>query len=126
MKKKEKTVKQLKKEALALWKKKVFEVWGDACWSCGAPATDPHHFIPKSRNGLMAYDIMNGVPLCRKCHYKIHFSPNPNEVHQIVEKIRRARGKEWCDYIDAKEKIHKASFKGKKWLEEQIRILKEI
>ena len=112
------TKKKLEKELLKLWFQRSLEKWGDRCTICGRKATQMHHFIPRSRSRLLKYDVENAVPLCQSCHYKIHFSSNPNEIHRLVEIIRKRRGKKWCDYIDEREKRPKASL-GIKWLEEQ-------
>ena len=122
-----KTKKQLlETQAIKLWKAACLKKWGSFCEVCGEPADTFHHFIPKSRNGLLKYDVMNGIPICRRCHYKIHFSPSPTEVYRIIATIRRKRGKKWCNYIDKAEKIHKSSFKTVAWLEEQIKKLKKL
>ena len=110
---------ELEKQLDAIWKIKCAFKWGKFCEGCGEPASVVHHFIPKSRNGLMRYDIQNGVPLCVNCHYKVHFSPSPPEIHRIVDKIRKNRGEKWCKYIDEKEKVHGRSFKNISWLKSQ-------
>jgi len=126
MKRKKKTNKQiLQTETNKVWITKCVEKWGNKCSVCGEPATQVHHYIPKSRNGLLRYDIQNGIPICQKCHYKIHFSSKPSEVHRIIEKIRQVRGKEWCKYIDRVENIHGASFNTIQWVQKQLDKLNE-
>ena len=107
------TAKQkLAKIADGLWKEKCLEKWGDICIICGLPANTFHHFILKSRNGLMVYDIENGVPVCQKHHSILHgITRNPNDVYELVRIIREKRGKKWANYIDKKAKIHKGGFK---------------
>ena len=117
---------QLAKEATEFWKEKCLEKWGDKDIINGEPASTFHHFIPKSKSTLLRYDVMNGVPVSLKHHYILHFSKNPDEVYQIIKKIREIRGKEWCDYIDAKKKKR---FEGNltiKWLEKCIQTLKDL
>jgi len=111
---------QLSKQAAKLWFEKCLEVWGDRCEVCGEKVRQVHHYIPKSRNGLLKYNILNGIPICQRCHWIIHFSPNPAEIHRVIEIIRRNRGKKWRDKIDILEKIHGRSFNTIIWLEEQI------
>jgi len=108
------------KQAEAKWKELCWAIYGTKCAVCNQPANSIHHFIPRSRNGLMIYDIKNGVPLCISCHYIIHFSHNPADVFRIVNNIRKIRGKKWCKYIDEKEKCHKASFKTVFWLKAEL------
>jgi len=115
---------KLRKEANELWQQACLKKWGSNC-VCGERAVQVHHFIPKSRNGLMRYDIENGVPICQKCHYIIHFSADPTEVYRVVDLIRRKRGKGWIEYIDDKKKIHGVSFNNIRWLEEQIKKLRD-
>ena len=127
MKRRKKTPKQLlADENLDLWKERCLSLYGDYCLVCGEQPITFHHFILKSRNGLMAYDTENGVPLCKKHHYIVHFSASPSEIHRTIEAIRKARGKKWCDYIDRKEKIHKASFKTLAWLKAENERLKNL
>jgi hypothetical protein len=119
-----KTEKQrLEKENMEIWKQGCLEEYGDQCLVCGASPITFHHFIPISRNGLMKFDIKNGVPLCLKHHYIVHKSPSPSEIHRTIETIRKKRGKEWCKYIDKHEKIHGTSFNTLKWLQEQNKLL---
>jgi len=114
-----KTAKQkLAQENMDLWKEVCLGLWGDRCIISGEEGITFHHFIPKSKNGLMIYDEKNGVPLSKKYHYIIHFSKNPAEVHRVIETIRQKRGKKWCDYIDEHEKIHASSFKTLQWLQD--------
>ena len=115
----------LAKVADQLWKLACRKKWGLTCECCGKPAITFHHFIPKSRNGLLKFEVKNGIPICRDCHYTIHFSSNPAEIHRLIEKIRKGRGKDWCDWIDKHEKIHGISFNTIKWLELEIIKLKE-
>jgi predicted restriction endonuclease len=109
---------KLQKENLDLWKDVCLNLYGDRCLVCGQSPITFHHFIPKSRNGLMRYDLKNGVPLCQSHHWIIHKSPSPSEIHRTVEAIRKIKGKRWCNYIDEHEKIHESSFNTLKWLQD--------
>ena len=118
--------KKLQKQAYELWKLAVIIRWGSICIVCPNDANQNHHFIPKSRNGLLRFDINNGVPLCQKHHYIVHFSNNPAEVYRIIEIIREKRGRSWCEYMDYNEKKLGHSFNNISWIKEQISKLKEV
>jgi len=118
---------ELAKEAIDLWKQACLKRYGDKSEVSGKPISTFHHFIPKSRNGLLKYDIENGVGLTLKEHYDIHFSPNPVVIHDLVEAIEKKRGKDWRAYIDKKQEENRnmGGYKSIGWLEEQIRILQK-
>ena len=52
------------------------------CVKCGLQRhVLAHHIKPKEQFPDLAFDVNNGVTLCRKCHHKIHIeecSPNPS------------------------------------------------
>ena len=100
-----------------LWKIAVFERWGRVCF-CSEVASSPHHYIPKSKSTLLRYDILNGVPLCQKHHYLIHFSHNPEKTREISQKIRDMRGIRWCNFIDEMKNRYQKPTVG--WLKEQL------
>jgi len=116
----------LEATAKKLWIELALKVWGEKCEICGNRATVVHHYIPKGRSKLLKHDIKNAVPLCQSCHYKIHFSSSPGEVHRLVEIIRKKRGKKWRDYIDAKEKEKLGGFYGVHYLEEVVENLRKL
>lgn len=88
-------VKRKRREADKMWKRAVYEEWGELCEVCGGPASDPHHFVPKSLSGALRLDIKNGVPLCRKCHFAHHHKGDPDIHVEIINK----RGEDWYDYL---------------------------
>jgi len=116
---------KLEDEAYKLWKQLALRKWGMICVVCGEPADVFHHFIPKSRSRLLRFNVSNAIPICSKCHYKIHFSSKPTEIHRIVRKIRRVRGKDWCDYIDVMEREPLKGTYGIHYLENLIEELKK-
>ena len=116
---------KLEKEAEEIWKQLALKKWGTKCLACGELGDVFHHFIPKSRSVLLRFDVENAIPICSKCHYKIHFSSKPTEIHRIVEEIRRARGKDWCDYIDVMEREPLKGTYGIHYLENLIVELKK-
>ena len=119
---------ELEKEAINLWKEVCLLTYGDKSEVSGQPISTFHHFIPKGRNGLLKFDVKNGVGLTLKEHYDIHFSSNPVVIHDLVEAIVKKRGKEWRAYIDSKQEENRNSggYKSIKWLEEQISKLKGL
>ena len=114
---------KLANKADLLWKLRIKELCGDRCEVCGEPASPPHHYIPKSRNALLRYDLNNGVPLCIKCHYIIHFDVNPDRIREVAQKIRDNRGKEWCDYVDSIKGLRAENFQSLTYYQEIINML---
>ena len=67
--------------------------WGrrhyNRCEGCDAWGIDClHHFITKGSCAALRYEPINLIPICKKCHYKIH----KNNDARIVLKIRKVRG----------------------------------
>ena len=121
MENKQKLKKKLQKEATDLWKIAVFARWGRVCF-CSELASSPHHYIPVSKSTLLRYDVLNGVPLCSKHHFLIHFAHNPEKTREISQEIRDRRGIQWQNFIDEmKGRTQKPTIE---WLEEQIARLK--
>ena len=59
------------------WRKSVFVKDGYTCQKCGNQATHKnplhaHHVIPFSESLEFAFDVENGLTLCRECHLKQH------------------------------------------------------
>lgn len=42
------------------------------CLMCGGQVEVAHHFVHKSKSLALRYDIKNLIPLCGKCHCKLH------------------------------------------------------
>ncbi len=56
---------------LEVWAKDVKKKAGHACEICGSTKIlHSHHIEPKSTTPNLAYDIENGMCLCRDCHFK--------------------------------------------------------
>jgi hypothetical protein len=54
-----------------------------------------HHFFPKSTSSALRYNIKNGIPVCNKCHCRIHSSDDPT----IIARILNHRGDEWFEEL---------------------------
>lgn len=60
-----------------IWRKKVFERDKYICQNCGCNHTrenpiHAHHIIKFSDSIEFAFDVNNGITLCKKCHLKEH------------------------------------------------------
>jgi len=84
------------------------------CECCGKPATELHHFIPKSLSTALRYDLKNGISLCRSCHFRHHSRFDP----AIYEQMTANKSAEWFEYIKAnRNKIVKPTLS---WYKSQI------
>ena len=70
------------------------------CECCGNPATEIHHFLPKSLSNALRYDLKNGISLCRSCHFKHHSRFDP----AIYERMTANKSPEWFLYIRNKRR----------------------
>ena len=107
---------RLEKKGLELWKQACAKKWGTKCEICGKDASTFHHFIYKSASNALKFDVENGVPICRDCHFKIH---RQKKNGFMALRIRDRRGKKWSDYIQSKDGVLINRTIG--WLEEQIK-----
>ena len=68
------------------WKKKreeVFERYGKQCVECGSTKNiQVHHLIYRKGHHLWEYNVNELIPLCKKCHQKIH----DDKTHRFHEK----------------------------------------
>jgi len=115
--------KSLRKRADKLWSIACFQEWGNRCTVCGKPAVDPHHFFTKSSYGHLRYDINNAVPLCRKCHMRIHFGEDPTINKEIID----IRGNDWYQALKQKAFFEKPqnSYMTVSWYRDNIKRLEE-
>lgn len=76
----------VKELASPKWKKKreeVFERYGKQCVECGSTKNiQVHHLIYRKGHHLWEYNIDELIPLCKKCHQKIH----DDKTHRFHEK----------------------------------------
>ncbi len=90
------TLTQLRKRADYLWSVMILLIgsiknpWFDGdpavavCGVCGEkPAVSSHHVFHKSMHGRFRYDLRNGLPICRKCHFMERRDPAPVVVRAI-------------------------------------------
>lgn len=117
-----KNLKQLlRKEADKLWWEAVIKKFGKRCVICGKPAIDCHHFFPKRLYPAVRFEIDNGVPLCRGCHFAHHFKGDPTIHKKIIEQ----RGKKWYDRIEKKAKEPRSSYLSIEWYKKNVESLKK-
>ena len=68
------------------WKEKreeVFERYGKQCVECGSTKNiQVHHLIYRKGHHLWEYNVNELIPLCKKCHQKIH----DDKTHHFHEK----------------------------------------
>jgi len=109
---------RLRKEADHLWTEILIRKYGKKCFVCGEEAVEVHHFVPKQQSAILRYDLENGIPICRSCHFQIGIKSDPIFVTIIAFK----KGKKWLDYLAERKKQHITV--NSKWVEEQLIKLK--
>ena len=111
---------RLKREADKLWRLILMKRYGYKCFVCSKKAIEVHHFIPKQQCLALRYDLENGIPLCRSCHFQIHLKSDP--IFSLIIAFKKG-GKKWLDYLlkRKKEKVILTS----QWLEEQLEKLRK-
>ncbi len=124
IKKKKSNKKILQEELTELWKMKSYDLLPHKCMACGGVLSTWHHWIPKSRSLFLRYNINNSIPICKECHYILHFSSKPTEVAEIVDRIRKNMGQSWCNWIMENE--YKKATNTIKWLNTQKNILENL
>lgn len=113
-------IERLKREADNLWKEVLMKRYNGKCFACGKKAIEVHHFVPKQQSVALRYDLKNGIPLCRSCHFQIHLKSDPMFVMIIAFK----KGKKWVEYLQRKKKEHITV--NSQWIEEQLYKLKKV
>ncbi|MBW2086663.1 MAG: HNH endonuclease [Deltaproteobacteria bacterium] len=59
----------------AIWRKKVFERDNFVCQGCGwakGKTLQAHHILPVKSFPEKAFEVKNGITLCKVCHRKVH------------------------------------------------------
>ena len=108
----------LRSKADKLWYQKCLETYGSSCEICWEKAVQVHHFYRKGSYANLRYNILNGVPLCTKCHFRIHHQDN-----RLEDKIRDYMGEGWYSELKALSKKKPESFQTIGWYNE---IIKEL
>ena len=70
------------------------------CLLCGNPTQVAHHHCHKAKSLNLRYDLKNLIPLCGKCHLKLHW----NESFW-ASKIVQIKGLRWFSYIEKNKEI---------------------
>lgn len=69
------------------------------CLLCNEPVNCMHHFIHKSQSRKLRFEIKNAVPVCKKCHLRIHARNNPIDIWKMTEKMQEIWGQDWKEFI---------------------------
>ena len=69
------------------------------CLICGGEYSCLHHYFPKSTSTPLRYDFDNGIPICARCHCKIHSNPSPETNNDI----NHIKGEEWLQELTWKK-----------------------
>jgi len=90
------------------------------CECCGKPASEVHHFVPKSLASSLRYELKNGISICRSCHFTHHTKADPI----IYERMVANKPQHWFFFIKReRNKIVKTTLG---WYKEQIKKLEEL
>lgn len=66
---------------------RVFQVYGRACYLCGAPATAVDHLDPIATHGRALPDITRVRPVCAPC--------NTTRANKLRRKRPKIRSRDW-------------------------------
>lgn len=91
------------------------------CLLCGNQAQQIHHFRPKGSYGILRYTIINGVALCRSCHFKLTFQDT-----SLQAKIAEIKGLRWFRKIEKLSKGTPANYQTTDWYKLNIKRLENI
>ena len=86
---------RLRSKADNLWFRFLLNAY---CEVCGKGAIQVHHYFHKGSFGHLRYDLLNGISLCRSCHFVLH-SQDPKKIEYLIIK---KRGKEWLANLEEK------------------------
>ena len=71
------------------------------CVFCGHEASTCHHFIHQSRSNFLRCDLRNLIPVCSRCHFRLHNGYEQLMTGQLIKKY----GQEWFDGLEADSHI---------------------
>jgi len=90
--------KRLRNKADKIYQEIGRKLYADkGCLVCPGEYSCLHHYFPKSTCSALRYNIKNGIPICVKCHCRIHSSDDPT----INNKIIRSKGMDWLEELEA-------------------------
>ncbi len=89
------------------------------CMLCPAETQVAHHFVHKSKSTRLRYELDNLIPLCHKCHQRLHH----NESYE-AGKIIQIKGLKWFNALEKlKNQVVKADWV---WYSIQIQNLQNV
>lgn len=94
----------------------------NCCLVCNGEYSTLHHYVRKAQSTELRYDIENGIPICAKCHCKIH----TGQDGMTTAKIAMIKGKEWLDNLETKQRLGVGKYFGIGWWKAQYERLKII
>ena len=112
------TLRKLRKLADKLWQQVVQQ--HKECLVCPGKTNVGHHFFPKHSSNNLRYLTDNGIPLCVKCHFKLHRAEDPSIIITIVEK----RGIEWYKWLKQQVKVKVTP--NRQWYSDKIQDLQGL
>lgn len=59
-----------------------------SCYICGEDASSYHHIVYRSENKALIKSELNLIPLCDKCHSKIHSKDGEELNHKLRLKLQ--------------------------------------
>ncbi|HUS99633.1 MAG TPA: hypothetical protein VMY59_04855 [Candidatus Thermoplasmatota archaeon] len=68
------------------------------CLICSSKTDCIHHFFTKASSSSLRYEEDNGIPICQRCHCKLHRRQDPSMIAIILRK----KGKGWYERLDQK------------------------
>ena len=83
---------KLKEECIKIASDKKLEEH-PKCMFCNLPAICCHHFVRQSRSNYLRCEPKNLIPICKKCHFKLH---NGYEAMMTLELVK-IFGNKWAE-----------------------------
>lgn len=120
-KRKQKTEKQKLQDKADKLYQEFGRLSNNECLVCSGEYSCLHHYFPKSTSTPLRYDIDNGIPICAKCHLRIHANPSPETNNDI----NHIKGEEWLQELTWKKQNLKVK-PDTEWYRVQVEILQEM
>lgn len=98
----------------------IGQMINDACLICGGEYSCLHHWVRKSQSTALRYDLENGIPICIKCHCKIHTGQDNMTAGRIII----IKGNEWFENLERKKRLGLGLNYGVLWYKAQYERLK--